>query len=163
MTRKQRDTPFHKSRPSSINNAEGSWCGLAARYRPAREYRSLPSKHPIQPPSKPLPPPLVLPSSSCRAFRSFPPSFSFTFESRISLYLYPPLFYIYSGFLFLKEVSDLFDNIVISLGRGEGLLVLLLEVSICRRSVEIVGWMVEFNRCLKKFIRVDFGKFFGIN
>lgn len=42
MTRKQRDTPFHKSRPSSINNAEGSWCGLAARYRPACEYRFLP-------------------------------------------------------------------------------------------------------------------------
>lgn len=36
VTRKHRDTPFHKSRPSSINNAEGSWCGLAARYRPAR-------------------------------------------------------------------------------------------------------------------------------
>lgn len=42
MTRKQRDTPFHKSRPSSINNAEGSWCGLAARYRPACEYRFFP-------------------------------------------------------------------------------------------------------------------------
>lgn len=120
---------------------------------------NTPSSHQVNP----SPPPLVLPSSSCRAFRSFPPSFSFTFESRISLYLYPPLFYIYSGFLFLKEVSDLFDNIVISLGRGEGLLVLLLEVSICRRSVEIVGWMAEFNRCLKKFIRVDFEKFFGIN
>lgn len=120
---------------------------------------NTPSSHQVNP----SPPPLVLSSSPCRAFRSFPPSFSFTFESRISLYLYPPLFYIYSGFLFLKEVSDLFDNIVISLGRGEGLLVLLLEVSICRRSVEIVGWMAEFNRCLKKFIRVDFGKFFGIN
>lgn len=45
MTRKQRDTPFHKSRPSSINNAEGSWCGLAARYRPACEYRFFPSDH----------------------------------------------------------------------------------------------------------------------
>ena len=42
MTRKQRDTPFHKSRPSSINNAEGSWCGLAAWYRPACEYRFFP-------------------------------------------------------------------------------------------------------------------------
>lgn len=46
VTRKQRDTPFHKGRPSSINNVGGSQHGLAVRYRLARKYRLLPSAWP---------------------------------------------------------------------------------------------------------------------
>lgn len=72
---------------------------------------------------------VIPPRSPCRAFHSFPPSFSFTFESHFPV---PLLFYIAAS-CFQREFSDLFDDIVISL-------VLLLVVSIRRNC-----WMEFWN------------------
>lgn len=114
--------PFHKTVHQASIMQKGRGVALPRDIDPRANIDPF---HPNTPSSHQV----TSPRSPCRAFHSFPPSFSFTFESHFPV---PTLFYIAAS-CFQREFSDLFDDIVISL-------ILLLVVSIRRNC-----WMEFWN------------------